>query len=69
MKKTHRDVAISAPKAVTAHANPVATWTLSEQDFDAFAHSLLNPPEPNARMRAAVKRYKAMKAAQHLKSR
>jgi uncharacterized protein (DUF1778 family) len=34
------------------------TWILSDRDRDIFVQALLNPPEPNARMRAAAKRYK-----------
>jgi uncharacterized protein (DUF1778 family) len=34
------------------------SWTLEDRDRDVFLQALLNPPEPNARMRAAAKRYK-----------
>jgi uncharacterized protein (DUF1778 family) len=34
------------------------SWTLEERDRDVFVQALRNPPEPSARMRAAVKRYK-----------
>jgi uncharacterized protein (DUF1778 family) len=35
-----------------------ATWELNIADRDLFVNALLNPPEPNERMRAAVQRYK-----------
>ena len=34
------------------------SWTLDNQDRDAFVRALSDPPKPSARMRAAVKRYK-----------
>jgi uncharacterized protein (DUF1778 family) len=34
------------------------SWTLDDRDRDIFVQALLNPPEPNARMKAAAKRYK-----------
>jgi uncharacterized protein (DUF1778 family) len=34
------------------------TWTLNIADRDRFVDALLNPPEPNELMRAAVQRYK-----------
>jgi len=34
------------------------SWILSDRDRDIFIQALLNPPEPNARMKAAAKRYK-----------
>jgi uncharacterized protein (DUF1778 family) len=35
------------------------SWTLEEQDRDLFVQTLLNPPEPSARMKTAVKRFRA----------
>ena len=35
-----------------------ASWTLEDKGRDLFVRALLNPPEPSARMKAAVKRYK-----------
>ncbi|MGH9604397.1 MAG: DUF1778 domain-containing protein [Terracidiphilus sp.] len=34
------------------------SWTLEDRDRDRFVQALLNPPEPNARLKAAAKRYK-----------
>ncbi|HYW83051.1 MAG TPA: DUF1778 domain-containing protein [Spirochaetia bacterium] len=34
------------------------SWTLEQRDRDLLVQALLNPPEPSARMKAAVKRYK-----------
>jgi uncharacterized protein (DUF1778 family) len=34
------------------------SWTLEDRDRDFFVQALLNPPEPSARMKAAVKRYR-----------
>jgi uncharacterized protein (DUF1778 family) len=34
------------------------SWTLEEQDLEVFVQALLDPPEPNARMKAAARRYK-----------
>ncbi len=35
-----------------------ATWEMNIADRDLFVKALLNPPEPNERMRVAVQRYK-----------
>jgi uncharacterized protein (DUF1778 family) len=35
------------------------SWTLEKQDRDVFVQALLNPPEPSARVKAAVKRFRA----------
>jgi uncharacterized protein (DUF1778 family) len=48
----HADEA--AARTIQMHTS----WTLEEQDRDIFVQALLNPPEPSARMKAAVKRYK-----------
>ena len=48
----HADEA--AIKTIESHS----AWVLSDRDRDIFVHALLNPPEPNARMKAAAKRYK-----------
>ncbi|MGA2169637.1 MAG: DUF1778 domain-containing protein [Terracidiphilus sp.] len=48
----HADEA--AIKTIQLHAS----WTLEDRDRDVFVRALLNPPEPSARMKAAVKRYK-----------
>ena len=48
----HADEA--AIKTIESHT----AWVLSEKDMEFFVRILLNPPEPNARMKAAVKRYK-----------
>jgi uncharacterized protein (DUF1778 family) len=34
------------------------SWSLEDRDRDVFVQALLTPPEPSARMKAAVKRYK-----------
>ena len=34
------------------------SWILEDRDRDFFVQALLNPPEPSARMKAAVKRYR-----------
>jgi uncharacterized protein (DUF1778 family) len=41
-------------KAIEAHT----TWTLTEQDWELFMKALLDPPEPNERLKAAAKRYR-----------
>ncbi|MGH2412059.1 MAG: DUF1778 domain-containing protein [Chloroflexota bacterium] len=51
---------------VLTHVQPAAERTirdqrileLSERDSVAFIEALLNPPEPNARLRAAWRQYK-----------
>jgi uncharacterized protein (DUF1778 family) len=48
----HADEA--AIKTIQQHTS----WTLDDQDRDFLVQALLNPPEPSARMKAAVKRYK-----------
>jgi uncharacterized protein (DUF1778 family) len=44
----------AAIKTIQLHAS----WTLENRDRDVFVRALLDPPQPSARMRAAVKRYK-----------
>ena len=44
----------AAIKTIQLHTS----WTLEDRDRDFFVQALLNPPEPSARMKAAVKRYK-----------
>jgi len=38
------------------------SWILEDRDRDVFVEALLNPPEPSARMKDAVKRYKERSA-------
>jgi uncharacterized protein (DUF1778 family) len=57
---------LSLSDFIVQHADEAATrtiqlhtsWTLDERDRDVFAQALLNPPKPNTRMKAAVKRYR-----------
>lgn len=35
------------------------SWTLSKRDRDVFLDALSNPPEPNERLKAAARRYRA----------
>jgi len=44
----------AAIKTIQSHTS----WTLNDEDRDAFVQALLNPPEPSARAKAAAKRYK-----------
>ena len=48
----HADEA--AVKTIETHTS----WVLSERDLEVFVEALMNPPEPNDRMKEAVKRYK-----------
>lgn len=48
----HADEA--AIKTIESHNS----WVLSRRDMEFFVETLLNPPEPSARMKAAAKRYK-----------
>ena len=48
----HADEA--ALKTIQSHR----TWTLEDRDRCVFVDALLNPPQPSARMKAAVKRYR-----------
>ena len=34
------------------------SWTLQRRDRDLFVNTLLNPPEPSARLQAAAHRYR-----------
>jgi uncharacterized protein (DUF1778 family) len=68
MNKNKRDGAISAQKAATALCKPTATWTLNEQDFNAFVQALLNPHEPNPCMKSAIQRSSARRAEQQLET-
>jgi len=49
----HADAA--AIKTIQAHS----AWTLVDRDRDEFLQAILNPPKPNARLKAAAKRYRA----------
>jgi uncharacterized protein (DUF1778 family) len=49
----------SADAAAVATIREHETWTLTNEDRDLFVSALLNPPEPNKRMRAAAARYTA----------
>ena len=49
----------SADAAAVTTIREHETWTLTNKDRDLFVNALLNPPEPNKRMRAAAARYKA----------
>ena len=44
----------AAARAIQEHE----VWTLAGRDREVFVRALLNPPAPNAHMKAAVKRYK-----------
>jgi uncharacterized protein (DUF1778 family) len=48
----HADEA--AIRTIQSHTS----WTLDDRDRDILVRALLNPPKPNARMKAAVKRYR-----------
>jgi len=48
----HADEA--AIKTIESHT----AWVLDEKDMEFFVRTLLDPPEPNAKMKAAAKRYK-----------
>jgi uncharacterized protein (DUF1778 family) len=39
------------------------SWTLADADRDFFINAIMNPREPGPRLKAAFKRYKAMKKA------
>jgi uncharacterized protein (DUF1778 family) len=49
----------SADAAAVATIREHETWKLTNEDRDLFVSALLNPPEPNKRMRAAAARYTA----------
>jgi uncharacterized protein (DUF1778 family) len=44
----------AAIRTIQSHTN----WILEDRDRDVFVQALLNPPQPSARMKAAVKRYR-----------
>ena len=44
----------AAERVIEAHENVV----LSAMDWDAFHEALVNPPEPNATLREAARRYR-----------
>jgi uncharacterized protein (DUF1778 family) len=48
----HADEA--AIRTIQSHTS----WTLDNRDRDTLVQTLLNPPEPSPRLKAAVKRYK-----------
>jgi uncharacterized protein (DUF1778 family) len=47
-------VQAEAHRVITQHQ----TLKLNREDSHAFAQAILNPPEPNAALKAAAKRYK-----------
>jgi uncharacterized protein (DUF1778 family) len=49
----------SAEAAAVVTIREHEAWTLTTQDRDLFVSALLNPPEPNERIRAAARRYMA----------
>jgi uncharacterized protein (DUF1778 family) len=63
-------VGLSVSDFMVRHADEAAirtiqqhtSWTLDDRDRDAFAALLLNPPEPSARMKIAVRRFKERSA-------
>jgi len=59
---TLTDFAISSmQRAAASTVEEHTRIELSERDQQAFVQALMNPPEPNAALRAAVKAYKRMK--------
>ena len=48
----HADEA--AIKTIESHT----AWVLDEKDMEFFVRTLLDPPEPSAKMKAAARRYK-----------
>lgn len=48
----------NADEAAIRTIKEYETWTLDNRDRDLFIKSLLNPPPPGARLRAAAARYK-----------
>jgi uncharacterized protein (DUF1778 family) len=52
-------VLAAAQDAAMATIRNYETLKLNAKDSVAFAQALLNPPEPNAALRAAAERYKA----------
>jgi uncharacterized protein (DUF1778 family) len=49
----------AAKQAIAEHA----VWKLNQQQQKAFMDALMNPPEPNPKLREAFKRYRKYKAA------
>jgi uncharacterized protein (DUF1778 family) len=48
----------NAEEAAIRTIQEYESWTLDTKDRDLFIEALLNPPPPNARLRAAADRYK-----------
>jgi uncharacterized protein (DUF1778 family) len=44
----------AAERVIATHENVI----LSSQDWELFHNALLNPPEPNAKLKAAARRYR-----------
>jgi uncharacterized protein (DUF1778 family) len=51
-------VVLSAQKAATEAIREVEVLSLRDQGREAFVRALLNPPSPNAKARAASRRYR-----------
>lgn len=48
----------NAEEAAIRTIQEYESWTLDTKDRDLFIEALLNPPPPNARLRAAADRFK-----------
>jgi len=60
---TLTDFAISSmQRAASSAVEEHARIQLSERDQQAFVQALMNPPQPNAALRAAAKAYKRLKS-------
>jgi len=67
IERAARIKGLSLSDFIVQHADEAAirtiqmhtSWTLEDRDRDVFVQALVNPPEASARMRTAVKRYKA----------
>jgi len=53
---------LASPEAAVRTIREHEVWTLQGRDREIFVETLLNPPAPNARMKAAVARYKELSA-------
>jgi uncharacterized protein (DUF1778 family) len=53
----------SADEAAARNIEQHEVWTLSGRDRETFVKAMLHPPAPNARMRAAARRYRSRVSA------
>lgn len=58
-KRTERQVR-KAKQGVKLLGKAIGVWRLNAEQSKAFVQALIEPPEPNAALKAVAKRYRAL---------